>query len=267
VEVRVGDEHPLHPGEVLGRAADVGADEGGSRRRRHHRLEGGQQPVERRLAGSSGPPAGVLQQLLEPLVVPVKGLEEGERVGGVDDHRQAQLAGRHEHLGQPGIVGQHPPAAGVLDGQAQVLPDLDPTGAGRPGRLQAPDQRRGRVGPAQGRPVQVTVGGEAAGMGAVVAVEVGLQLLAPAAVQVDDRGHADLVHQVEQGRDVGRGPAAVRVQPSPQVVVGVDGGQRRLGHRGGRMSERRDRRVVTQGQAGQGGQVRRGDAILHERAS
>ncbi len=145
VEVRVGGEHPVHPGQVLGRAADVGADEGRGRRPRHRGFERGQQPVERRLPGPAEPPVGMLEQLLEPLVVPVEGLEEGERVARVDEHRQAELPGRGEHLGQTRVVGQDAPALAVLYCQAEVLPDLEPAGSGRPGGLQASDEGPSRV--------------------------------------------------------------------------------------------------------------------------
>ena len=59
---------------------------------------------------------------------------------------------------------------------------------------------------------------------AVVALQVGLQLGAPAPVQIDDRAHVGGVHVRRQARDVRDRPVPVRGQPAPQMVVRVHGG-------------------------------------------
>ena len=47
------------------------------------------------------------RQLLETLVVAVDGREERHGVGGVHEHRKAELARGREHVGQSGIIGQN----------------------------------------------------------------------------------------------------------------------------------------------------------------
>ena len=78
------------------------------------------------------------------------------------------------------------------------------------------------------------------GVGAVVAVEVALELVAPEAVQVHDRLDADLIERRDQGADVGdrpgplgaahelgrveRQPVVPEAEPAPEMVVRVDRG-------------------------------------------
>ena len=87
--------------EVLGRAPDVGADEHRRRVADDDGLEPVDQLVERReaveirAAGRAGRPevpVGVLVELLPALVPCVERLEERDRVGDVDRHRDAELA-------------------------------------------------------------------------------------------------------------------------------------------------------------------------------
>ena len=63
-------------------------------------------------------------------------------------------------------------------------------------------------------------------MGAVVALEVGLQRLSPVAIEVDDRLDVGLVHEGDKGPHVRCEPGPVRgqIRAPAQVVVGIDDG-------------------------------------------
>ena len=213
--------------------------------RRDQRLERRHEPVEAREAAPEVRPVGLLEQLLEPLVAAVDRVEERDRVGRVDEHGEIQLAGRREDRREPLVVGQHQRAALVDDAEAEVLPDLEPararrraSAAGSPTRTPAskpgrPIARRSTWQNVRKRP----------GMRAVVAVEVALQLVAPEAVEVDDRLDAGLVERRDQLADVGdrprplgaahevgrveRQPVVPQPEPAPEVVVRVDGGDER----------------------------------------
>ena len=186
VEVRQAVEQRPEPGEVLGVARQVGADEGRSRMGRDQRLERLHQPPVRGELRTGERPLGVGQQLLEPLVVAVDRIEEGGRVGRVDEHRQPELAGRREHGRGALVVGEQQAARGIAEAEPERLPDLQPARAGggrtpqRLGQLVAEPVAGGRAGP-----VELAEGDEATRVSAVEAVEVRLELRVPAAVEVD----------------------------------------------------------------------------------
>ena len=132
-------------------------------------------------------------------------------------------------------------AALVADAEPEVLPDLE-TPRSRVARSpQALDQGIAVEARAADRAqIDVAERDEAVGVGAVVAVEVALELVAPETVQVDDRLDADLVERRDQGADVGdrpgplgpahelgrveRQPVVPEAEPAPEVVVRVDRG-------------------------------------------
>ena len=103
-----------------------------------------------------------------------------------------------------------------------------------------PASKPGRLDRAQ---VDVAEREEAPGVRAVVAIEVALELVAPEAVEVDDRLDAGLVERRDQLADVGDRPGPLgaaheigrvepqpvvpQPEPAPEVVVGVDGGDER----------------------------------------
>ena len=72
-------------------------------------------------------------------------------------------------------------------------------------------------------PVHLRERDEPAGVGTVVPVEVGPQLLAAHPVEVHDRGDVGGIHHLEQRTHVGRSPAGR--EPPTQVVVDVDRGE------------------------------------------
>ena len=162
-----------------------------------------EQRVERRVHRAvAEPPVRVGPQLVEPLVVRVERVEERDRVGGVDQHRQAQLAGEREHRDHARVVGQDERAGRVADGQPEVLPHLDARGrraaaASRSCAASSPVAVRRCASSAQSSWQNVR---NRPGCGAVVAVEVGLELVAPIAVEVDHRLDVAAVHQREQRR-------------------------------------------------------------------
>ena len=100
VIVRVALEHRADERQVLRRTAHVGADERGLRVTTDDPVEGGQDLVEGREAGlgvvrvrpARRPevPVGMRRELLPALVALVERVEEGDRVGDMDDDGQAQ---------------------------------------------------------------------------------------------------------------------------------------------------------------------------------
>ncbi len=138
-------------GEILGVAAHVRGDERRARMRRDERLERGHEPVEGGEPGAGERPLGVHAELLEPLVAVVDRVEERDRVGGVDEHRQSEHAGLVEQRAQPRVVGQQQLAGRIAERQPEVLPDLQPAGAAGVALAQARDQRGSNPGSAARR--------------------------------------------------------------------------------------------------------------------
>ncbi len=191
------------------------------------RLERLEQPLERREAAAAERPLRVDVELLVALVALVHRIPEGHGIGGVDQHRQPELARGVEDRREPRVVRQDAPAVPVVDPQAEVLPHLHPGGT----RVPRTREHRGlpltaaRV--AQGvLPVDVDERVEAARMRPVVAIEVLLEVRQRAAVEVDDRLDSTAIHDVEQRADVLDHPLAVgrhpRREPAAEVVVRVD---------------------------------------------
>lgn len=168
----------------------------------------------------------------------VDGVEEGERVAGVDEHRQAEVAGVAHHLDDARVVGGDQGVA-VAHPEAEVLPDLDPAGAAGAAVLERALQRTDTAGLDHPVPVELAEGREPPLVRGVVALDVGGDLLAPHPVEVDHRGDAAGVHGRDERPGVGDHPGAVGPvavgEPAPEVVVHVDRVHRgprhgRLGH-------------------------------------
>src|SRR5688572_31259454 len=77
-------------------------------------------------------PAGKLGELQPALVVLVDRVEEGRRLGGMDQNRNAQLSRLAPHRVEPGIVGADPLPAAVFEVHAEILEDLEADGTGLP---------------------------------------------------------------------------------------------------------------------------------------
>jgi len=222
-DVRVARQQRVDPGEVLGVAADVGTDEGRRGMRGDRRFEGIEEPAEPGRSEVRLRDRRVAAQLVDALVEPVGGMEERERVGGVHHHRQPEGARRLPHRREERIVAADA-AAVDLPAQAEVLPYLQAARAGACRFLERSHQRRGSAGPVELRPVEVAEREEPARMGAVVAIEVVLQLAAPTAVEVHDRLEVAVVHHLEERVDPRCDPARVGGEPPPEVRVRVDRG-------------------------------------------
>ncbi len=180
------------------------------------------QTMKRGEAWVAETPIGMAEQLLQSLIEAVDRLEEGDRVGDVDQDRQPQLTGGIPERGETRIVRHQQVAVGILEVEAEVFPDFEPLGTRRHRLAETGDETIGETGGGRLGPVDVAEGGEAAGIGTVVTVEVGLKLVAPAAVEVDHPGHAAFVHQGEESGDILDHPIAVGREPAAEVVVGID---------------------------------------------
>ncbi len=176
--------------------------------------------------------AGDLDELVEPFVVRVLRLPELERVGAVDQDRDAQPRAGFEDRVEPGIVDRDAPALDVDRVHAETLVDLETPRAGADVRLELGDRARGPAGRTDSGPVDVgevddPPGRHALGerqhraqvLGApdrVARLSVGSgHTLEAAAREVDHHRH---VHRVHRGDDLAhRGFVEVEL-----VVVDVD---------------------------------------------
>ena len=220
------------------------------------RRAGRGRPGARRTAGNPGlrtawrsgrpeVPVRVLGQLLVSLVRRVERLEEGDRVGDVDDHRQVELRGGRPEWVEPLVVDGHEPAGGIARSQPKHLPDLEPACAAG-GRIAQPcrlDLTERRVG----RPAVVVEPGEhdeAVGCHRLPALDLVRQAVTLAAVEIDERFDPRLVERREElGRRALRPPSAER---GSEVVVGVDDREARPKDFVARDAEDRPRPVVGQ---------------------
>ena len=119
-----------------------------------------EQRVERRetrsVAHLDGPrrpevPVRVRVQLLPALVVRIERLEERDRVGDVDDDREAQVGGGRPERVEPRVVDVDEAAVGVARPQPEQLPDLEPA---RPARRGVPQPSRLGLAEGAGRAAQ-----------------------------------------------------------------------------------------------------------------
>lgn len=250
-KVWVRSEHPAHPGEILCGAACVDAHEGGVGIRRDERLH---QAVEPREAGMGEGPFGALDELFVALVALVDRIEEGDRIGGVDEDRAAVGRGHLPDRRQLPIVGGEELSPVVPYMESQVLPDLQ---ALAPAAMERSSESASRGPeawcPGLG-PVDVAEGHEPAGVRPVVAIQVLLELRSPAAIDVDDRPQVAAIHHVEEGPHVWnrrrpRPPDPVG-EPTPEVIVGVDGGEAGSADRMGPQAYAGDRAEAAEGQVG-----------------
>jgi hypothetical protein len=189
---------------------------------RDDRLQGVQQALEARHARPDGP-LGVHGELLHALVGRVRRIPERDRIRRVDQDGQAEIPGCGPQPGEARVVGQHELAVRVAHAEPEVLPHLQ---AARPGACRRLQARHQPLRPVDVGPVDMAEREEAPGVRAVVALEVGLELGTPAAVEVHDGLEVQLLHQREQRGDVLDHPAAARPhplrEPATEVVVRVD---------------------------------------------
>ena len=184
--------------QVLGRAADVGADERRPRVRPDEPPERRQQGVEPRHArgvgvvvGSDRPgvPVRVGEQLLPALVRRVERLEEGDRVGDVDDDREPAARRRSAHSGSSrGSSTATSRPSGSRARRPSVFQTLSP----RAPRATESRSRAASVSPndgsvAQASHVEARDDDDPVRRGRRPAVDLGRERLALAAVEVDDR--------------------------------------------------------------------------------
>ena len=217
--------------EVFRRTADMGPDERRLRVTTDDPVEGGQDLVKGREASlgvirippSRRPevPVGMRRELLPPLVALVERVEEGDRVGHMDDDGQAQpRTGRPQRV-EALVVDADDASVGVARAQAERLPGLQATGA-LPGRvLEAPRLHLAELGPLRpGVEGQAGEVDEARGMGCSVSGDALAESHALLDVEVEDRLHAGLVEGSQELRHRPRVPA--HAEGGAQVVVRVD---------------------------------------------
>ncbi len=185
---------------------------------------------------------GALRELreLEPaLVVLVDRLEEGARLAGMDEHRDAELARLAPEREDARVVHRHALAGGVLHLHAEVLEDLEPDGAAL--LHVALELRRGALAPAgvtDAPEVHVGERHEPAGCDRAVRLDAGGQRVARAPAQVDHPAHVHGVHLADEARDLARRHADVL------MAVHVDERELRARHRMRRDAERGARVVL-----------------------
>lgn len=135
VEVRVFVEQAPDEPEILRGATEMGADERRPRMTRDEPPESGQQVVERWKSRVVGPfcrpgrpemPVRVGVELLPALVPGVERLEEGDRVGDVDDDREVKLCGGGPERIEAPVVDRDETAVWIARPQSEQLPDLEP---------------------------------------------------------------------------------------------------------------------------------------------
>ena len=174
-------------------------------------------------------PVGVALQLLPALVGLVERVEEGDRVGDMDRHGDAQLPGRGPERIETTVVDRHEPAVRAACPQAERLPDLEAAGARRnavpqPRRLGLTERRV--VSPAL--VVETREHRDASGQRPLPAVDLAPQPVTPAAVQVDDRLDPGQVERLGELGSGARGPVAAECRP--EVIVRIDRGKPRTRH-------------------------------------
>ena len=195
---------------------------------RDHGLERVHQALEAGQAGAVGRPLRVHAELLQALVVASSGSKNA--TGSAVWISTGSPSSPAAPTAAPAAAssGRTSAPAASRTASPRSFHTFNPRAPGRdarPSRLV--DQASSGVGLEQLAPVDVAERQEAPRVRAVVAVEVGLELVAPAAVEVHDRLDVERVHQRQQLADVGGHPAAVGAhpvrEPAAEVVVGVDG--------------------------------------------
>ena len=223
VKFGIRRQHPPHPGEVLGEASDVHADERRGGVGRHDRLQRPDDPIERGEASRSpNHQSGCAASSSSRSLQRSSGSKNATGSATWISSRHAEVPGGVPHRREPRVVGQQQLTIASRRSQPEVLPHLHAQGAGfrrrggfrrrcvRPiRRPTAPTSRDGRTS-RTGR------------MRPVVAIQVLLELVAPAPVEVHDRLDVAGVHHVEKLPDVGARPGSARARPPAQMVVRVD---------------------------------------------
>jgi hypothetical protein len=232
VQVRPAVEPRTERLEVLAVVAHVGRDERGPRVAGHDAVAGGQELVAagelRIVEAPLGPPV----QFLPALVALVEGREEGRRVGRMHEDRQAEFAAGPPDRIPPVVVDPQERPGGVAVAKAEVLEDLHaarpaPLGVGEhlgghPGKLRPLAVPRGRlVGAPPAAPVDVGEHHEAVAMPPVEVPDVGVEVVAPAAVEADADGDPVAVHHLHESVAL----FLVRPEPLAEVRVHVDDGK------------------------------------------
>jgi hypothetical protein len=162
-------------------------------------------------------------ELLPALVPGVERLEEGDRVGDVDDDREVKLCGGGPERIEAPVVDRDETAVGIARPQSEQLPDLEPArsprrGVPQPGRLRLSERRVS--GPAV--VVEAREDRDPIRICRLPSIDLRRQRVALAAVQVDDHLDARLVECRDQLRRGTRRP--VTTERRAEVVVRVDDG-------------------------------------------
>ena len=143
----------------------------------------------RRRSGRPEVPVRVVVELLPALVGRVERLEERDRVGDVDDHRDVELRGGLPERIESLVVHRHQPTGRIASPQAQQLPDLEPDGAAlRPSReARAPPISPNDGSACPGVVVETREHAHPVRTGRRPALELARECLALASVQVDEQ--------------------------------------------------------------------------------
>lgn len=126
VEIEVAVQAAVHVGQVLRVVAQVGADEGRVGVALDDPVPLGQEGVVAWEPRPAEVPVGMQSQFFPSLIMLIQRLEEGHRVGGVDEDGYPQLPGLGPQRVQPGVVHGDEAALGVPVPQPQLLEDLEP---------------------------------------------------------------------------------------------------------------------------------------------
>jgi hypothetical protein len=228
-------EHAGRRRQVLGVAADVGADEDRPGVPLHHAIPLGDHLFARREALAVEAPVRMTPQLHPALVGAVHGSEERHRVGAVDQHGHPEPAALGPDRVQARIVDGDQSTGGVADAQAEVLEDLQAPHPAPAGVAQHRGDLLAEAGLVDRREVDVAEDDQPVRRGVVEPLEHPRQLLAPPAAEVDRAQDVPLVHRPQHGlRVLLERPVAVDVHR--RVPRPLDGRDRR--------DERRLRAVV-----------------------
>ena len=172
---------------------------------------------------------GMAPELVDALVEPVGGVEEGERVAGVDEtgrpsapaaSQTGASSGSSVITRLPFAVADRPRSFHTLSPRAPLLAD----------RSREPTRASVAFGCLQQPPIEMAERVEATRMRVVEALEVVFELAVPTPVEVDQPDEVAVVHDAQQIGDVGCHPTRVGSEPTPEMRVRVDRGNARGGN-------------------------------------
>src|SRR5665213_1229445 len=223
IEVGIAVEHTPDPGEIFRVTSHMGADEYGARVLRDQALELLDQRLKRRELRTKEMPVRMRLKLLPAFVGVIKRLEEGNRVGDMDQHGDGRLAGGLPQVKEPWIIDWNQFTCSVPVMQAQRLPYFKAARPATHAVLQLAGHGLPEIRFGDQIPIAVREGEEAARIGAVIAIQIGLQFIAPHTVQVDDAGKVAVFHHAEQRRHILYTPLLICSEPAAQVIMYIDG--------------------------------------------